>query len=125
VIFTWWVGSNEDPLESLVWLNKLRNINLTNEMLSFKGTNKWDAIETVERLVQDVVEGKLKAKGALSDQSIYNLLAKNKFDVGHVVNYKDWKRLDSFEVEKGKLIGKPREKVLTQSNMLNIIRQPS
>jgi ferredoxin--NADP+ reductase len=81
------------------------------------GTNKSCAAATVDRILADAVSGTIRpAEGAA--QSIDELLA----DRGiAVTSWDDWILLDQAEQERGAAAGRPREKVTSVAEMLEII----
>jgi len=77
------------------------------------GTNKPDAIETVKNLLSDI--GQLTPCATPNSAAVMNLLS----DRGvQVVDYTGWEKIDAAEVERGKAVGKPREKFVTIAEML-------
>lgn len=82
------------------------------------GTNKPDSVETVERLLEDVTEGKhwTPSKPARSD--IETLISSKKSDF---VSYADWKIIDQLEVENGEAEGRPRVKFTEVDAMLEAL----
>ncbi len=80
------------------------------------GTNKPDAADSVRRMLEDVP---LLPDGLDSDpEALPSLLSAR--DVRYVT-FADWKRLDQLEVEAGKPLGKPREKLTTVHAMLEAL----
>jgi ferredoxin--NADP+ reductase len=78
------------------------------------GTNKRDATETVELMVEDVREGRLTVKGA-SAAAVDALLA----DRGaRVVLYDGWSAIDGVERAAGEPLGRPRVKLVTWDELL-------
>jgi ferredoxin--NADP+ reductase len=83
------------------------------------GTNKPDAGETAERLLEDWKAGNLPAAVADRD-ALLRLLADRGVDV---VSWTDWRALDAHEVAAGAAYGAPRCKVTDIDEMLAIVRQ--
>jgi len=78
------------------------------------GTNKKDATETVELLLEDVREGRLPAKGR-SAAEVDALLA----DRGvRVVLYTGWTAIDERERTAGEKLGRPRVKLVSWDDLL-------
>jgi ferredoxin/flavodoxin---NADP+ reductase len=76
------------------------------------GTNKKDATETVELLLEDARTGRLRAR---SGESIDDLLA----DRGvYVVMYGGWESIDATEKARGEPQGRPRVKLATWDELL-------
>lgn len=83
------------------------------------GTNKPDAGETAERLLDDWRAGNLPAAEPDRD-AILRLLADRRVDV---VSWTDWQALDAHEVAAGAAHGAPRCKVTDVAEMLAIVRK--
>lgn len=83
------------------------------------GTNKPDAQETVEALVEDVRDQRLRRE-VLAARVFERFLAERQ---GEVVSFADWKYLDAREVEKGEEMGRPRLKFARVENMLRTLRE--
>jgi ferredoxin--NADP+ reductase len=79
------------------------------------GTNKPDAAETVERIVEDAASGAVLAPASPEPEAIEALLQGR-----HVrfVSYDDWRRIDDVEVAAGKATGRPRVKCTSVGEML-------
>ncbi len=82
------------------------------------GTNKPDAQETVEMLVEDLRAGRMR-KQVLSPEVFNCFLSQRQ---GEVVSFDDWKFLDSREVAMGEELGRPRLKFARVENMLRVLR---
>ncbi|MFM8828607.1 MAG: NADP oxidoreductase [Actinomycetota bacterium] len=82
------------------------------------GTTKPDAQETVEALVEDVRDQRLRRE-VLAARVFERFLAERQ---GEVVSFADWKYLDAREVEKGEEMGRPRLKFARVENMLRTLR---
>lgn len=79
------------------------------------GTNRADAVETVAALLQDLAQLDSQAKpGAAGLEE--SLRQRNV----RVVDYSDWKRIDTVEIERGAPKGKPREKIVSIDEMLSV-----
>ena len=80
------------------------------------GTNKRDAQETVDRLVEDLHEGRLpEPAGDVSAEAVEALLAERKPD--HVT-YRGWELIDAVETAAGEPLGRPRVKLTRVEEML-------
>jgi ferredoxin/flavodoxin---NADP+ reductase len=79
------------------------------------GTNKRDATETVEALLEDVREGRLEAKGGTAAE-VDALLASRG---GRVVLYEHWTAIDERERTAGEKLGRPRVKLVTWDELLD------
>jgi ferredoxin--NADP+ reductase len=82
------------------------------------GTNKPDAQESVEMLLDDVRAQRLRRE-VLPAKVFERFLAERQ---GEVVSFVDWKYLDEREVEKGGELGRPRLKFARVENMLRALR---
>ena len=75
------------------------------------GTNKKDATETVDLLLEDARAGKLgRGNPAATADTVEQLLAER--DVEHVT-YMGWEAIDAEEMNRGVPFGRPRVKLLT------------
>jgi ferredoxin--NADP+ reductase len=80
------------------------------------GTNKPDAQETAESVLEDLAT--LKPCANPSDDGLHALLKEGGV---RVVSYDDWKKIDAAEVERGQAVGKPREKFTRVAEALTIL----
>ena len=80
------------------------------------GTNKKDAAETVERLLEDARAGRL---GPRVGGSLEDMLAER--GVGAVM-YAGWEAIDALERARGELQGRPRVKLATWDELLDVAR---
>jgi len=78
------------------------------------GTNKRDATETVELLLEDVREGRLVPKGA-SAAAVDAFLAERG---ARTVLYDGWSSIDGVERAAGEELGRPRVKLVTWDELL-------
>jgi ferredoxin--NADP+ reductase len=81
------------------------------------GTNKPDSFETVKALIAD-----LPALARCAEPSREALTAFLRGRGVRIVSYEDWRRIDAAEVERGTVIGKPREKFLSIDEMLGVVQ---
>jgi ferredoxin--NADP+ reductase len=81
------------------------------------GTNKKDATETVDLLLEDARAGRLPARSV--DESIDSLLAERGVDV---VTYEGWERIDAVERARGEEQGRPRVKLCSWDELLAAAR---
>lgn len=82
------------------------------------GSNKPDSHESVAAILADM--GHLAGCSHPSSPAVLELL--NARGV-RVVNFPDWQRIDAAEVERGRAIGKPREKFLSAAAMLDALAE--
>ena len=84
------------------------------------GTNKPDAVESVQRMLGCLETDKAipLESGEIGD--ITDLLKKKGVEY---VSHSDWKLLEAHETEEGQALGRPRRKVGTVPEMLEVIRR--
>lgn len=82
------------------------------------GTNKPDAIESVNSMFEDLQKGKIPPAPEPSPDAIPALLAERGV---RYVTKDDWKLIDAKEVADGKAQGKPRIKIVERDAMLAVI----
>jgi ferredoxin/flavodoxin---NADP+ reductase len=80
------------------------------------GTNKKDATETVELLLEDAAAGRLELKPEASMSAIDALLAERGIQV---VEYDGWMAIDEAERAAGEKCGRPRVKLCTWDALLD------
>jgi ferredoxin--NADP+ reductase len=83
------------------------------------GTNKKCANETVEALMADLDAGRLPTPEHSSDE-LLGILAERGVQV---VDYKGWEAIDAHEQAKGQAQGRPRVKLISTDEMLEIASQ--
>ena len=79
------------------------------------GTNKKDATETVELLLEDDREGRLPRKGASAEDAERFIAAR----VARLVLYDHWTTIDDLERAAGEKLGRPRVKLVTWDELLS------
>ena len=79
------------------------------------GTNKKDATETVELLLEDCARRPARRSAAGSSRPVEELLAER--GVG-VVTYEGWEAIDAVECERGEREGRPRVKLRSWEELL-------
>ena len=84
------------------------------------GTNKQDAVETVHRMLETFLKEKMESGKNVSNPDIVLLLEKRKVEF---VSFADWKLLDAHEIEAGQKQGRPRVKLTSIAEMLEIFCQ--
>ena len=80
------------------------------------GTNKPDSEETVKKILEDVAT--LPPCPIPDSSSLAEYLKKKGV---RAVTFEDWKKIDTAEIERGKLSGKPREKFVLKEEMLAVM----
>lgn len=83
------------------------------------GTNKPDAVETVNLMLEDVPQLTPVQADKARPQTIVDLLQARGIEY---VSFADWQILDKIEVEQGEAQGRPRVKLTTIEEMLAAIR---
>ena len=86
------------------------------------GTNKPDALETVEMMLEDVGKG-VHLEPEFAAASAAEAMVKSRKP--SYVSYEDWKKLDALEVEKAKGTERPRVKFTSVADMLRALRKGS
>lgn len=82
------------------------------------GTNKPDALETVEQMITDWRNGRILNPSHPDAADITAFLDSHKPDY---FTYADWQKLDAIEVAKGEAQGRPRVKFTTVDEMLQAV----
>jgi ferredoxin--NADP+ reductase len=72
------------------------------------GTNKPDAAETAEAMLEDLEGGAVPRPPEPSAEAVERLLRER---VPCLITFDDWKKLDAMESERGKQGGRPRIKM--------------
>ncbi len=80
------------------------------------GHNKPDSLETVKNLLEDLP--KLQRCKYCSRESVIQLLKSKGITF---INYEDWKKIDSSELERGRILGKIRDRYCSKEEMLKIV----
>jgi ferredoxin--NADP+ reductase len=80
------------------------------------GTNKKDATETVELLLEDAKAGRLGTSGGHTAAEVDALLAERRV---RVVSYAGWEAIDALERARGDSVGRPRVKLTTWDELLS------
>lgn len=84
------------------------------------GTNKPDSYATVEKLLEDIAGRSAEPEKTAQVDKVTTLLKSKEI---HYVPFEDWKILDEIEVVEGSTREKPREKIVTISEMLSKIKE--
>jgi ferredoxin--NADP+ reductase len=85
------------------------------------GTNKPDAVETVDALLED------RRSGALPEPTVPACRLEQLLAERHVrvVTWDDWRRLDELEQANGAALGRPRLKFTRSDEMLAALAMPA
>ena len=81
------------------------------------GTNKKDAQETVDAILEDIAEGRLPEPSAPDGEAVRELLYRRKPDL---VTYEGWARIDAHERRSGEPAGRPRVKLTRIEELLAV-----
>jgi ferredoxin--NADP+ reductase len=82
------------------------------------GTNKKDANETIERLLEDLAAGRLLDPAPISDDALERFIRERQPEL---VDYGDWLTIDRRERGLGEPAGRPRVKLTTVPELLEAI----
>ena len=82
------------------------------------GTNKKDALETVQHLLADIADGKLLDPASPEPAAVEELLAERGI---RYVSFEDWQAIDQAEVGRGEPHGRPRVKFVRVEEMLSTL----
>jgi ferredoxin/flavodoxin---NADP+ reductase len=86
------------------------------------GTNKKDALETVQNLFEDVEGEKLLGPESPDPAAVEDLLREKGV---RYVSFEDWRAIDQAEVGRGEPHGRPRVKFVRVEEMLETLGEPS
>jgi ferredoxin--NADP+ reductase len=86
------------------------------------GTNKKDALETVQNLFEDVAAEKLLSPEKPEPSAVEDLLRERGT---RYVSFEDWQAIDQAEVGRGEPHGRPRVKFVRVEEMLETLGEPS
>uniref|UniRef100_A0A8D0EEM0 NADPH:adrenodoxin oxidoreductase, mitochondrial n=1 Tax=Salvator merianae TaxID=96440 RepID=A0A8D0EEM0_SALMN len=82
-------------------------------------TTMNDSFDTAQSLLEDLHSGALVLSGAKEgSEMVRSILESRKIQP---VSFLDWEKIDAAEVARGKLVGKPREKMVDPHEMLELI----
>ncbi|MEM7009547.1 MAG: FAD-dependent oxidoreductase, partial [Thermodesulfobacteriota bacterium] len=84
------------------------------------GTNKQDSGETVECIVEDILQSRHLSPSKTHPDDILELINQRQPD--HF-SYEDWLRLNELEINKGEEQGRPRVKYTSVEDMLNAVKR--
>ena len=82
------------------------------------GTNKPDALESVNCMMEDFAEGKTLTPAHPDPDAVANLVNQRQ---PNYFSYADWLKLNELEVAKGEALGRPRVKFTTVQEMLTAL----
>jgi ferredoxin--NADP+ reductase len=79
------------------------------------GTNKPDAAETVAAMLEDAGHGRVLRPTEPDPAAVEQLVRDRQ---PHYISYPDWLRLDQVEIERGRVLGRPRVKLIRREDIL-------
>ncbi|KAM6473341.1 NADPH:adrenodoxin oxidoreductase, mitochondrial isoform 1-T1 [Liasis olivaceus] len=82
-------------------------------------TTMNDSFDTAQSVLEDLQSGALELSGAKEGFDLVSHILRSRGV--HPVSFLDWEKIDAVEVARGKLSGKPREKIVDQEEMLELI----
>lgn len=82
------------------------------------GTNKPDALETVNHMLEDLAAGEVLSPAHPSPEAAEALVKASQPDY---FTYEDWTKLDEMEIARGKAAGRPRIKFTSVDEMLTAL----
>lgn len=85
------------------------------------GTNRKDAMETVQRLIADLEDGSLVRHATTDPDTVEEWLLKHQPDL---VTEHGWRRIDASELAAGERTGRPRIKLCTTEELLRVALTP-
>ena len=83
------------------------------------GTNKADAVETVQLMMEDLEKGDLLKPAHPGKEEATSFIAERQPDY---FSYQDWQRLDALEVGNGQKLGRPRLKFTDIESMVRAVK---
>ncbi|MBV1877657.1 MAG: FAD-dependent oxidoreductase [Pseudomonadales bacterium] len=84
------------------------------------GTNKTDAQETVNNMVEDLKAGKFNQPDEPAKEAAEAFIQSRQADL---ISYQDWAKIDASEVEKGLAADRPRVKYTDVKSMLDLLER--
>jgi ferredoxin--NADP+ reductase len=86
------------------------------------GTNKPDAAETVDAMLEDVAQGRYLQPTQPQIQAAHSFICQRQPDV---VSYENWLALNRIEISRGQALGRPRVKFTSVAEMLAALKEGS
>jgi ferredoxin--NADP+ reductase len=84
------------------------------------GTNKTDAQETVQCMIEDLVAGKILQPDDASREAVDMLVRERQPET---ITFDDWKRIDAKEIKNGEAQNRPRVKFTNVADMLAVLKR--
>ncbi|KAL7989469.1 hypothetical protein Chor_012135 [Crotalus horridus] len=82
-------------------------------------TTMNDSFDTAQSVLEDLQSGALQLSSAKEGFDLVSHILQSR--AVHPVSFSGWEKIDAVEVTRGKLAGKPREKIVDQEEMLELI----
>ncbi|XP_063149253.1 NADPH:adrenodoxin oxidoreductase, mitochondrial isoform X2 [Candoia aspera] len=82
-------------------------------------TTMNDSFDTAQSVLEDLQSGALELSAAKEGFDLVSHILRSRGV--HPVSFLDWEKINAVEVARGKLAGKPREKIVDQEEMLELI----
>lgn len=79
-----------------------------------------NSLSAYTKLLNDIKNGTIKSKPSINREYIKKTILKSNKSQ-KILSFEDWLKIDQYEREMGKLLGKEREKLLTKEEMLELI----
>ena len=79
-----------------------------------------NSLSTYAKLLNDIKNGTIKSKPSINREYIKKTILKSNKSQ-KILSFEDWLKIDQYEREMGRLLGKEREKILTKEEMLELI----
>ncbi len=83
------------------------------------GTNKADAVETAECMLEDLAAGNVLSPDLAAPEAIVNLLNERQ---PNFFSYADWQKLNELELKNGEALGRPRLKFTDIDAMVEAVK---
>jgi adrenodoxin-NADP+ reductase len=78
----------------------------------------YDAFETADMMVSDVEQNKMPIQNVSGAHYIERILKERNVQS---ISFEQWKIIDKVELERGKKLGKSREKILSKQEILSFL----
>ena len=75
-------------------------------------------MKVYEKIMRDIKQGRIQLKTASTRFNTINTLLKGQ---SKIMSFDDWLRIDKYEKEEGRKIGKSREKILKREQFLQLL----
>ena len=113
------IGVNTGTIKSINNGNGIYKVGWSNT--NGKGTitqTLYDSMKVYEKIMRDIKQGRIQLKTASTRFNTINTLLKGQ---SKIMSFDDWLRIDKYEKEEGRKIGKSREKILKREQFLQLL----